>query len=178
MEHVHGIFAMTLPGMWLVYLNFVIMLLVMLFTSSSYHIDNHKINFLVLGEGPNYGINGSFASPEETFSINFTKPKTNFCLSLHYNGDNSYLFVNGKEIFKFKTDYKNVNFLIQFCLGSIYNGFGVIESRKVFLKGNMYDFSVHYNAIDKSGILSIHKYLMAKNKIKCLKLLKKCLLNY
>ena len=88
----------------------------MLFTSSSSHIDNHKINFLVLGEGPTYGINGSFASQEETFSINFIKPKTNFCSSLHYNGDNSYLFFNGKEISKFKVNYKIFNFLIQFCL--------------------------------------------------------------
>ena len=35
--------------------------------------------------------------------INFTKVKGKFCLSLHYNTDNSYLFVEGKEIYKFKT---------------------------------------------------------------------------
>ena len=130
MEQVHGIFVMTLLGMLLVCLNFVIMLLVMLFTGSSSHIDNHKINFLVLGEGPTYGINGSFASPEETFSINFSKAKTNFYLSLHYNGNNSYFFVNGKQISKFKTDYKNVNFPIQFCLGSIYNGLLLLSLEK------------------------------------------------
>ena len=43
------------------------------------------------------------------------------CLSLHYNGDNSYLFVNGKEIGKFKADKKNVSFHTQFCLGRISN---------------------------------------------------------
>ena len=42
------------------------------------------------------------------------------CLSLRYNADHSYLFVNGKEVFKFKTDNKNVNFPTQFRLGSIF----------------------------------------------------------
>ena len=36
------------------------------------------------------------------YSINFSATKKRFCLSLHYNGDNSYLFVNGKDIIKFK----------------------------------------------------------------------------
>ena len=36
------------------------------------------------------------------YSINFTVTKKKFCLSLHYNGANSYLFVNGTEIYKFK----------------------------------------------------------------------------
>ena len=76
------------------------------------------------------------------------------------------MFVNGKEIFKFKANNKNVNFPTQFCLGSISNGFGATESREVSLKGNVYDFSVDYNAIDKSDILNIHKYLMVKNNIK------------
>ena len=37
------------------------------------------------------------------YSISFTEHNKKFCLSLHYNGANSYLFVNGKEIHKFKT---------------------------------------------------------------------------
>ena len=41
-----------------------------------------------------FDINRGFGAPEKKFSINFTKAKTKFCLSLHYNGDNSYLFVN------------------------------------------------------------------------------------
>ena len=36
------------------------------------------------------------------YSINFTVTKKKFCLSLHYNGANSYLFVNVTEIYKFK----------------------------------------------------------------------------
>ena len=75
--------------------------------SSSSHFDNRKNDFLILGEGPTYDTNGSV---EKRFSINFTKANTKSCLSLHYNADNSYLFVNGKEIFKFIADNKNVNF--------------------------------------------------------------------
>ena len=54
---------------------------------------------------------------------------------------NSYLHVNGKEIFKFKADNKNVNFPTQFCLRSNSNGFSNTESREVSLNGNVYDFS-------------------------------------
>ena len=91
--------------------------------SSSSHADNGKNIFLVLGGSEAFGINGSFVSPEKKFSINFSKASIKCCLSLHYNADNSYLFVNGEEIFKFKVDNKNVNFPTQFCLQRISNGF-------------------------------------------------------
>ena len=50
--------------------------------------------FLVLSANDTSGINGTFAAPEKKFSINFSKGKTRFSLTLHYNGDISYLFVN------------------------------------------------------------------------------------
>ena len=80
-------------------------------------------------------------------------------MSLHYH---SYLFVNGKEIYKFKADDKIVNFPTYLCKGSISNKLGAIDSREVSLKGNGYDAAVGYNAINKSDILNIHKYLMVK----------------
>ena len=98
-------------------------------------------------------------------SINFSKANTECCLSLYYNDDASYLFANGKEIYKFKAGNKNVNFPSQFCLEGISNKFGAIDSREVSLKGNAYDFSVDCNAISKSNILNIDKYLMVKNNI-------------
>ena len=55
--------------------------------------------------------------------INFSKAKTKLCLSLHYKSDNSYLFVNRKEIYKFQDSNKYANFPSQFCLGSISNKF-------------------------------------------------------
>ena len=52
------------------------------------------------------------------YSINFTVTKKKFCLSLHYNGANSYLFVNGTEIYKFKA--KDSETLVSpICLGNI-----------------------------------------------------------
>ena len=90
---------------------------------SSSHADNRKNNFLVIEEGATYGINGSYGSPEKKISINFSRKNTEFCVSLDYNADNSYLFVNGKEIFKFEADNKNVNFPTQFCLERISSGF-------------------------------------------------------
>ena len=127
--------------------------------SSSSHSENRTNNFLILGEGPTYGVNGSFGSPEKKFNINNTQANTKFCFCLHCNADNSYLFVNGKEIYKLKVDNKNANFPTQFCRGSTSNGFSNTESREVSLNGNVYDFSVDYN----SNTLNIHKYLMTKN---------------
>ena len=79
---------------------------------------------------------------QKNFSIDFSKANTKICLSLHYNGDNSYLSVNGKETYKFEADNKNVDFPTQLCLGSISNKFGAIDSREVVLEGNLYNFSV------------------------------------
>ena len=120
----------------------------------------------MLGEGDTFGISGSFSTPGKKFIINFSKPNTEFCLSLYYNANNSYLIFNGKEIFKFKSENKNITFPTQFCLGSSSNVFSATDFREVSLNGNMYDFSVDYNTIDKSDILNTHKYLMTKNNVK------------
>ena len=61
--------------------------------SSSSHSDNRKSVFSVLDDSPTYDINGTFGSGERS-RINFTKARTKLCFSLHYSGDNSYLFVN------------------------------------------------------------------------------------
>ena len=69
--------------------------------SSSVHIDDNKKEILVLGQGPTQRLEHTLTA-EKMYSINFTVTKKKFCLSLHYNGTNSYLFVNGTEIHKFK----------------------------------------------------------------------------
>ena len=51
----------------------------------------------MFGEGLTVNSNGSIGAVEKKFSINFSKAKKKFWLSLHYNGDNSCFFVNGKE---------------------------------------------------------------------------------
>ena len=70
--------------------------------SSSVHIDNKRKDILVLGKGLTQGLNGTTLAAEKMYSINFTENNKKFCLSLHYKGENSYLFVNGTEIIKFK----------------------------------------------------------------------------
>ena len=62
--------------------------------SSSIHIDNKKKDILILGRGPTQGLE-SILTAEKMYSINFAEKNKKFCLILHYNGVNSYLFVNG-----------------------------------------------------------------------------------
>ena len=64
----------------------------------------------MLGEGSTYGINGSFGALEKKFIITVNETKTTFCLSLHYNGDNSYLFVNRKNSISLKQIIKTSTF--------------------------------------------------------------------
>ena len=62
--------------------------------------------------------------------INFTEHNKNFCLSFHYTGANSYLFVNGKEIHKFKVkDYVIV--ATPLCLGNISKDWSVDNIKKL-----------------------------------------------
>ena len=72
--------------------------------SSSTKIDNRKKDILIFGNGPTQWLEHTL-SAEKMHSINFTVTKKKFCLSLHYNGANSYLFVSGTEIFKFKARF-------------------------------------------------------------------------
>ena len=69
---------------------------------SSIHANNKTKNILVLGKDFVQGLQNTKIYAEKLYSINFTKTNTKLCLSLHYNRDNSYLFVNGTEIHKFK----------------------------------------------------------------------------
>ena len=84
--------------------------------SSSSRSENRKNNFLILGEGTTYGINGSFGSPEKKFSINFTKANTKCCLSLHCNAHNSYLFVHERKSLNLKLAIKMLTFQVSFFL--------------------------------------------------------------
>ena len=85
--------------------------------SSSAHIDNKKKDILVLGIGPTQGLEHTLAA-EKMYSINFNVTKKKFCLSLHYNGEDSYLFVNGTEIYKFKAKDSEI-VRTPLCLGNI-----------------------------------------------------------
>ena len=88
-------------------------------------IANNK--YFALLERDTFGINESFGAPEKKFSVNFSRPKTQFCLGLHYKGDSSYLFLDGKGIYKFKANHGNANFSTRFCLGIISDGLLSLE---------------------------------------------------
>ena len=83
---------------------------------------------------------------------------------MHYNGANSYLFVNGKEIIKFKAKDSEIR-AYSLCLGNILKDWSQDNMKKTEFNGYIYDFSADYNAITVPDILDIHKYLMKKNKI-------------
>ena len=117
-----------------------------------------KNNILVLEKDFLQGINGTTIYEEKSHKINFTEKNKKFCLSLHYNGANSYLFVNGTEIHKFKAKDSEI-------VGNISEDFSVDNMKKTGLNGYVYDFIVDYDAIAVDDILDIHKYLMEKNDI-------------
>ena len=86
--------------------------------SSSTKIDNRKKDILILGKGPTQRLEHTL-SAEKIYSINFTERDKKFCLNLHYNGANSYLFVNCKEIKKFKAKDSEV-VATPLCLGNVF----------------------------------------------------------
>ena len=98
------------------------------------------------------------------YSINFTEDNKKFCLSLHYNRANSYLVVNGIEIYTFNTkDSETV--ATRLYLGNILKDWAVDNMKKTGLNGYVYDFSADYNVVTADDILDIHNYLMKKNNI-------------
>ena len=103
-------------------------------------------------------------SAKKMYSINFTEHNKKFCLSLHYNGASSYLFVNGTEIHKFKAKDSGIVATL-LCLGNISKYWSVDNMKKTGLNGYVYDISLDYDAVAFDDILDIHSYLMKKNDI-------------
>ena len=131
--------------------------------SSSTKIDNRKKDILILGKGPTQGLKHTL-SAEKMYSINFTEHNKKFCLSLHYNGANSYLFVNGKEIIKFIGKDPDI-IATPLYLENISKDLTVDNMKITGLNGCVYNFSINYNTVPTVLMPHIHKYLMAKNNI-------------
>ena len=114
-----------------------------------------KKDILILGKGPTQGLESTLTT-EKMYSVNFTVTKKQFCLSLHYNGANSYLFVNGTGIYKFKAkDSQTV--ASQLCLGNISKFWSIDSMKRTGFTGYLYDFSVDDEATDVDDIKDIHK---------------------
>ena len=132
--------------------------------SNSRYATNKTQSVLILGHGLTQKINDTAIFAWSMYSPNFTVDNKIFCLSLHYNSDNSYLFVNGTEVTKFKAkDSELIKYPM--CLGSLSKGYNKNSLKDTGLYGNVYNFSVDYSAITNEEILDIHKYLMKKNNI-------------
>ena len=86
--------------------------------SSSTKIGNRKKDILLLVKAPTEGLKHTL-SAEKMYSIYFTEKNKKFCLSFHYNKENSYLFVNGTEIHKFKS--KDSEILSYFRYSQVFN---------------------------------------------------------
>ena len=127
--------------------------------SSSIHVDNKKKDILILGKVSTQGLGEHSLSAKKMYLINFSKVNTKFCLSLHYNGANNYLLVNGIDINKYTAKDSEIapNNL---CLGNVSKDFSASNMKKTGFNGYIYDFSVDYDAIAVSDILDIHKYLI------------------
>ena len=127
------------------------------------HSNNKTKDVLVLGRGLIQKINDTTIYAEKMYSPNFTIANKTFCYSLHYNGDNSYLFVNGKKVIKFKAKKQSVP--KKLSLGNITADFNQADRKPTGLYGYIFDFSVDFNAISNDKIHDIHAYLMKKNDI-------------
>ena len=95
---------------------------------------------MISAEGTTQGLYDTTLTAE-TYSMNFTENNKKICLSLHYNGTNSYLFVNGTEIIKFKAEGPEI-VATPLCLGNISKDFSIDIMKKTRLNGYVYDLSV------------------------------------
>ena len=110
------------------------------------HSNNKANNIFLMGDGFMQGINDIKLYQEKMYSKNFTQPGIKFVLSSQFNGDNSYLFVNGKQELKFKGKTENL-VKEKLCIGTLSDKCSTSESEKTGLYGNIYDFVVNYKLI-------------------------------
>ena len=128
--------------------------------SSSVHVDNKGKDILILGEGPTQGLDDTTLTAEAKYPINFTQSGKRFVLSLHYNGSNSFLFVNATKVYQFKAKNSEIKGY-WLCIGNISKDFAVNNiKKKTGLKGVVKFFSVDFNPIDINDLLDIHIYLL------------------
>ena len=106
---------------------------------TSVHDDNKKKYILILGQGLTQGLYGTTLTAEKNYSINFTVLRKNFCLSLYYNGANSYLLVNDTKINKFKVKDFEIN-PTPLCLGKILKDFSADNMKKAGYDGFFFYF--------------------------------------
>ena len=88
------------------------------------------------------------------YSVNFIVTNKKFCLSLHYNGANSYLVANGTDIYKFKAKHSEI-LVGPICLRNISKDWSVDHMKRTGFTTYVYDLSVYYDLIAFDDIKSI-----------------------
>ena len=94
---------------------------------------------------------------KKCIQLTLLKKNTKFCLSLLYNEANSYLFVNGIEIIKFKAKDSEI-LAYSLCLGNISKDWSQDYMKKIGFNSYIYDFSADYNAIAIDDVEDINIY--------------------
>ena len=97
--------------------------------SSFVHVDNKGKDILILGEGPTQGLDDTTLTAEAKYPINFTQSGKRFVLSLHYNGSNSFLFVNATKVYQFKAKNSEIKDYA-LCLGNVSKDFTINNMKK------------------------------------------------
>ena len=133
--------------------------------SFSVHATNRANHIYLMGTGLTQGINDTTIYAEKNFYRNFTDPGEKFVLSLHYNADDSYLFVNGRQELKFKCKTDQL-VKEKLCIGNLSDQWTTSESEITGLYGKIYDFIVDYAQISGvKAIYDMHRYLITKHNI-------------
>ena len=133
--------------------------------SFSVHVTNRANHIYLMGTGLTQGINYTKIYAEKNFYRNFTDFGKKFVLSLHFHGDNSYLFVNGRQELKFKAKTDKL-VKEKLCIGNLSDQWTTSESEKTGVYGKIYDFVVDYEQISGvKTIYDVHRYLIIKHNI-------------
>ena len=130
------------------------------------HATNRANHIYLMGDGLTQGINDTTLYAEKNYWRNFTDAGKKFIISFHYNGDESYFFVNGRQELKFKAKTDQL-VKEKLCIGNLSDQWAASESEKTGLYGSIYDFVVDYEQIvGVKTIYDMHRYLMTKHNIK------------
>ena len=97
--------------------------------SFSAHATNRANHIYLMGDGLTQGINDTTLYVEKNYWRNFTDPGKKFIISLNYNGDKSYFFVNGRQELKFKAKTDQL-VKEKLCIGNLSDQWTARESEK------------------------------------------------
>ena len=128
---------------------------------------NKKHHIYILGksftQGLQYG--ATIYAEHDYVKVNGSQSNKKFILSVHYNGDNSYLFINGIKQFQFKA-MSSLNLNNPLIIGNTSSNFlSHNDYEKASLHGEIYDFFVSYQSSNIKKIYDIHRHLMKKHDI-------------